>query len=88
MTQRLSLKKKKKGQSKSGSNKAGTREEWEGGVKKKPQKRKMMGGKDENSSGVRAPARVLMISSVCFKQELISEGSNNPADMRKFLNAL
>lgn len=88
MTQRLSLKKKKKkGQSKSGSNKAGTREEWEGG-KKKPQKRKMMGGKDENSSGVQAPARVLMISSVCFKQELISEGSNNPADMRKFLNAL
>lgn len=59
-----------------------------GGGKKKPQKRKMMGGKDENSSGVRAPARVLMISSVCFKQELISEGSNNPADMRKFLNAL
>lgn len=58
-----------------------------GGVKKAP-KEKNDGGKDENSSGVRAPARVLMISSVCFKQELISEGSNNPADMRKFLNAL
>lgn len=59
-----------------------------GGGKKAPKEKNDGGEKDENSSGVRAPARVLMISSVCFKQELISEGSNNPADMRKFLNAL
>lgn len=87
MTQRLSLKKKKKDRARAGATRQGQEKNGRGG-KKKPQKRKMMGGKDENSSGVRAPARVLMISSVCFKQELISEGSNNPADMRKFLNAL
>lgn len=44
--------------------------------------------KDENGHGVPDPARVLVISSVCFEREQISEGSNNPADMRKFLNAL
>ena len=30
----------------------------------------------------------MMISSVCFEPELHSGGSNNPADMRKFLYAL
>lgn len=51
-------------------------------------KEKTKGEKDENGSGAPAPARVLMISSVCFEREPFSEGSNNPADMRKFLNAL
>lgn len=36
-------------------------------------KLKTKGRKDENGSGAPAPARVLMISSVCFVQEPFSE---------------